>query len=1085
MRSNRPIVLGLAATLLLAAGLWLVGGSGAPTPPPAPAATPDETPAAPASAPPSPESAPLAPTTAQAPERVASAVGSGVDERNPGLKGRIVGPDGRPLAGVNVSAAPGLGFANGNGRFDPETFDARDMEDMVGGGGGFDPGAMLRSVREQLADRVEVTTDAEGRFRVVAKGSSRGVGLRALGRGFAILDRRFDRPKDADVDVGDLQLQSAGIVSGRVLAANGAPVVGARVGRVQEWEGRMMMGMDFDIPEMGEVEALRGGEAAITDESGNFELAHVAPGDLTLRARHPEHPTAKSQPMAVQAGSEQRGILLTMAVGGVIAGVVEGLPADAKGLQVMAARKPQMPQNDANGMGGMAGMMGGMGFDLDAMLDEAGIGFGERTATIGADGRFELRGLAREPYRVWVARTGGGFAGSAICSARVEAQPGGNVTLRYDAGVTVTFTVADAKSGTAVERMTVRDRLRGGGGMADMMGQWGGMGGMNNRRASDYPGGAVTVANLRPKANQKLSLTIEALGFAPLERRDIELPKGGNLDLGPLKLDPVPVVTVTVVNAIDGKPIQGATVSFGSQQGSQQGGDPMAAMRRGMPRQFRGFLPGAGGGLAQGRTDRDGRITLNRPAQQATIEVEARGFAPFASEALAFGAEGPSEFTATLVVGGIAQVAVVDPADKPVQGAMVEHRTPDGETAQKRTDAQGLARFENLTPGGHQFRLGAANGGMGGMGRMFAMRMGGQNGGANAQGAPAEEPWTPATIADQQTTAVKLTKKPTATLRGIVRENGVALAGARVAFRDGPAAGEGDAMQDAFGGMAEAFGGGGRGGRGGGGGRNQRTDDMGVYQMAELPEGEHRLRVTHGSRAMPTTVTVFLRNGENVVDVDLDMTTVRGVVKDSTGKPIEGARIRVRRPRAGDDPAAAIGDAVEGMMPGMNMGGGAGGTIRTDAQGAFEVRGVDPDVELELQASAKDFAAAAVKVTAARGATTAAPEVVLAGAGKVRVSATGGGAFGAVRARWLGADPAPAPALGVLRRGKGTIEGLRPGTWEITLESMESLGSQFGGQFGGRFGGRQGQQGQNTPPAEPTRKRTVEVVAGQTVDVEL
>jgi hypothetical protein len=46
---------------------------------------------------------------------------------------------------------------------------------------------------------------------------------------------------------------------------------------------------------------------------------------------------------------------------------------------------------------------------------------------------------------------------------------------------------------------------------------------------------------------------------------------------------------------------------------------------------------------------------------------------------------------------------------------------------------------------------------------------------------------------------------------------------------------------------------------------------------------------------------------------------------------------------------------------------------------------------------------------------------------------------------------------------------------------MESLG----GQFGGRFGGRQGQQGQNPPPAEPTRKRTVEVVAGQTVDVEL
>lgn len=1066
MRSPKPILFAFAA-VAVAVALWLVAAPSAVVPAPTPTA--DEVPAEPANAPSPLVGGELAPAAAPTLDRVAGDLGKGVDERKPGLTGRVLGPDGRPLVGVVVSAAPGLGFANGGGRFDPDTFDARDFEDMAGGGGGFDPGAMLRSVREQLADRVEAKTDGEGRFRIVAKGTTRGVGLRVLGRGFTILDRRFDRPKDQDVDVGDLQLQAAGIVSGRVLTPNGAPIAGARVGRMQEWEGRMAMGLDIDIPELGEVEALRGGDAAITDDSGNFELAHVAPGELTLRARHPEHPTAKSQPLTVQAGGELRAVLLTMPLGGVLAGVVEGLPADGgKGLQVMAARKPQMPQNDPNGMGGMAGMMGGMGFDLDAMLDEAGVGFGERTATIGADGRFELRGLARESYRVWVARTGGGFAGSAICSARVEAMPGGNVTLRYDAGVTVTFTVADGKSSAPVERMTVRDRLRGGGGMADMMGQWGGMGGMNNRRAGDYPGGAVTVANLRPKANQKLALTIEALGYAPFERNDIELPKSGNLDLGALKLDPVPVTTITVLGG-DGRPLQGASVSFAR----DGGGDQMANIRRAVPRQFRGFMPGGQGGLSQGRTDRDGRVFLNLPAQPSRLEVEARGHAPFASAPDVFSQAGPAEFTAQLVVGGIAQVAVVDPQQKPVAGVVVEHRAVDGDTDQKRTDAQGVARFENLAPGAHGFRLGAAGpGGMGGMGRMFQMRMGGQGG---AQ--PPEEPWQSVAIVDQQVANVTLTKKPTATLRGIVRENGVPLAGARVAFREGPATGEGDAMQNAFGDMAEAFG----GGRGGGGGRNQRTDDQGVYQMKELPEGEHRLRVTHGSRAMPTTVTVFLRNGENVVDVDLDMTSVRGIVKDAAGKPVEGARIRVRRPRAGDDPAAAIGDAVEGAMPGMNMGGGGGSTIRTDAQGAFEVRGVDPDVELEVQASAKDFAAAAVKVTAARGASTSAPDVVLAGAGKVRVRAQGGGAFGAVRARWLGDPPAPAPALGVLRRGQGTIEGLRPGLWEITLESMESLG----GQFGGRFGGRQGQQGQNPPPAEPQRKRTVEVIAGQTVDVEL
>lgn len=45
------------------------------------------------------------------------------------------------------------------------------------------------------------------------------------------------------------------------------------------------------------------------------------------------------------------------------------------------------------------------------------------------------------------------------------------------------------------------------------------------------------------------------------------------------------------------------------------------------------------------------------------------------------------------------------------------------------------------------------------------------------------------------------------------------------------------------------------------------------------------------------------------------------------------------------------------------------------------------------------------------------------------------------------------------RKGRGTLEGLRPGTWEIECETME------GGE-------------------ESSRKQTVEVKAGQTVTVE-
>ena len=104
--------------------------------------------------------------------------------------------------------------------------------------------------------------------------------------------------------------------------------------------------------------------------------------------------------------------------------------------------------------------------------------------------------------------------------------------------------------------------------------------------------------------------------------------------------------------------------------------------------------------------------------------------------------------------------------------------------------------------------------------------------------------------------------------------------------------------------------------------------------------------------------------------------------------------------------------------------------------------------------------------------TTVAPDLVLGASGKVRVSVAGSQQFGAVRARWIGNGDAVAPVLGALRRGKVTLEGLRPGTWEVSIESMASLGGLLGNAPGGQ-------------QAQPQQKRTVEVVAGQTVDIDL
>src|SRR6185369_1204802 len=169
-----------------------------------------------------------------------------------------------------------------------------------------------------------------------------------------------------------------------------------------------MGGIDIDMPEMSEVEALRGGEMATTDKEGRFELLHLAAGDVTLRSRHPDHPTAKSAVLQLEPGRELRDVLVTMQRGGEIRGVVLGMPADGKGLQVLASKKPRA---DADPTGMMA-MFGG---DMADVMADMGMSLGERTADIAADGKFVLRGLARETYRVWVGRSATGFAGNGVC----------------------------------------------------------------------------------------------------------------------------------------------------------------------------------------------------------------------------------------------------------------------------------------------------------------------------------------------------------------------------------------------------------------------------------------------------------------------------------------------------------------------------------------------------------------------------------------------------------------------------------------------------------------------------------------------
>lgn len=937
------------------------------------------------------------------------------------IVGRAVDGNGQPLASVEVLCVPGMGFMPDFSSFDAAGGDMFEDPDA------FDPQTMMARSERELSERVTTRTDGDGRFRIRAKGTSTVVGLRLLQDGFEVLDRTAKRPEQQDVDLGDLKLLRGAIVSGRVVDARGKPVAGASVAALHDIEKNIPAGFDFQMPGMDKLEEQRIGQTVRSDEAGHFVLRHVQAGEVVLRARHKDFPMLKRGDLQAVAGQELRDVILTMPRAASITGRVAELPADPKGLVVMAAAKPEASATPAAGMMGMFG-------DMSDMLADAGMLFADRQCELAADGTFELKGLyAERGYRVWVAQQGKGFAGDGLCSERREVTSGSvGVELHYEAGVTVTCTVVAAGTGAPVEQLWVRDRLKGGDRMAEMMSA-----GVDRSKLRSYPGGKVTVANLRPKKGQKLNLDVNAIGFAAGSRADVELPALGLLDLGVIELEPQPVLHVVVVDGTDGRPVAKAKVRFG--------GD-------GMGGQFAMFARGMGAsGPDSGTTDAEGRCTLNRPATVSRLTVDSKDFAPFSAE-IAASTEREVAFTARLLVGGAAVVTVKDPAGKPVAKVSIEHGAAEGGSTRGTTDAEGIARFAHLAPGSHTFRI-AADGG--GFAAMFGAGMRARVGEAEPDEAPVEK----VEIADRASVEVTLTKASTATLQGLVRENGVPLAGARVSFVEGPGDGTEkpeDVASRAVGDMMSQFGGGAKG-RG-------KTAEDGRYQLAELPPGQHRLRITHKERALPTELPITLREGDNTFDVDLDMTAVRGIVRDVEGNPVDGARVSVLVEREGDaagDIGGAVAESMSQMMPGMDLGGGS--TIKTDASGAFELRGVTPDVTLRIKAVAKGLAPASTTTKVGVGEVKQGIEVRLGRAGRIKVELADAPMFGGVTATWAGDEGENvAPVMQMMRKGKATLEGLRPGRWKVKIEGP----------------GREGAE-------DEAHEQTVDVVAGETVEVKL
>lgn len=898
------------------------------------------------------------------------------------LVGRVVDRAGAPIAGARVVCRSNTAFRmqfEADSSFDP-----------------FDPASWEQMRRRTDANTREAVTERDGTFRVAAPSSGGELRLRVLARQYLVLDRSAPRPAETDVDLGALALESGAVVSGRVLDRSGQPIAGAVVSRASARErGGFAAFGNFD-------QALfdaDGGESDRSDAEGKFELPHVPPGAFRLRARHDEHPTGELENLEVAAGGMLADLVIALDPGTTIRGKLLDVPRGTTRLRVLAAApRGEARQNE------------GVQFIFAGAEEVFGTGPTERSADVGEDGTFTLRGLAMgKTYQVWAAQRGRGFPGASTCSARKDVLAGAqDVELRFEAGVTVTFTAVDAGTGAPIEKLWLSHRLVGNNNTGFDPAAFVSM----PARPTDCPRGLVTLPNLRPKAKQTLTFSVEGLGFAMEQRQGIELPLVGTLDLGTIRLEATPLVQVEV-RGRDGQPVAGATVRV---REAKEDGPPLAGPFAAMV---------GGGGPRTATTDAAGRATLSGTARaRTTIAVAHDEFAPYTSEELTVSERG-LEHAVTLLRGGAVDVLVVDAEGRPVGEVSVEQRGPADTRDTKRTTTDGKVRFEHLTPGTHSFAL-AGRGNHLQMGDNFVVSIPGLD------GAPRQDDGgKQVEVVDEGSATIQLEKATLASVSGIVTQNGVPLAGAQVTFLKGTGEATGETRTQLEG-LGAAFAE--LSARGGGGpGTSRRTDDSGRFELKELPAGEHRLRVSHRDRAMPTVVRVSLRTGSNVNDVDLAATILRGVVRTQAGEPIEGATVTVAAAGSGDEGA---GQAIRISLPGGSEPfsfGGRRAQTKTDAQGRYELNGVQDGVPVVVNASASGYVRGrSGPVTAIRGSARDGVDVQLDAAGSVRVSSSAETPFARVEATCVSTEGV-APVSGLLSRGSAKLDGLRPGTWRIAL----------------------------------------------------
>ncbi len=600
-----------------------------------------------------------------------------------------------------------------------------------------------------------------------------------------------------------------------------------------------------------------------------------------------------------------------------------------------------------------------------------------------------------------------------------------NVVLTYRPETAITCRVVDKSSGKPVETLNVSAGYRWAIPLIEEVG---------GKPRTRFENGSVRFAPVAGgPATETAVLRIEAVGYATFEREDLHLIAGTDNDLGVIQLERSALVRVTVVDDGTSAPIANASVSLnelapgrgelGLTFSIDTGGDDEPVF-------------GGEGAGRRGKTDKEGRVSLTSlPGKQATLSVRHREHAAWKSATLDLPTIGDHEVTVRLKAGGSVVVEVIDRDKRPVASLTIDHRDPEmrgqmflpGMQSDTITDAAGRVVFAHIPAGRHLFRVRPTGGGgaMMASGAIMTAAVGGSGGPTEL-----EQGWSEIVAVEGETVTLVLDAPQMGELHGRVREGGKPLAGATVRLRE--------KRDDAFG-MDLPF--------------LDRplsttTTASGEYTLAGSPVGDYQLVVTHPARAMKWEGDVTVRTGELRFDVDLPLATIEGRITDEAGKPIEGAKVSAERAKKADsEPGRGANVEMNVVMIGslgdegemISFGGGADApVVKTDADGRYRLRGVTPNVPLQVVVSGRNLQPTrSDRIELATDQTLSGFDLVMKQGGSVEVTArrpdgrTVSGAM--VRAEPVAGEAAPKTLFTGLE-GRATFEGLEPGRWKFTCE---------------------------------------------------